>query len=202
MAGSDWAYTSDVDLARRAASGSRDAYSELVRRHSQRLLNLAWRMTGSREAAWDAVQDALLAGWKSIRSFRGEAEFYSWIRKILVNGVGSEFRKQNRRAAVVSLDEPVDPGEPARTLQVEDEGTDPQDIVDRIETAQEIVQAVARLPDIYKTVFLLRETEMMSYSQIAGTLGVAEGTVKSRLNMARRMLRKSLSKEVKAARLA
>jgi len=203
LAGSEWAYMSDGDLARRAALGSQDAYSELVRRHSKRLLDLAWRMTGSEESAWDAVQEALLAGWRGVGSFRGEAEFYSWIRRILVNAIMGQFRKEGRnKAATVSLDMPASSGESSEPLhlQVEDEGSDPQDVVGRIETAQEIRKAVARLPDIYRTVFLLRETELMSYSQIAGVLGIAEGTVKSRLNMARRMLREILGEEVKAAR--
>ena len=204
MAGSDWACTSDGDLARHAASGSQDAYSELVRRHSPKLLNLAWRMTGSEEAARDAVQEALLAGWKSIRGFRGECAFYSWVRRILINGINSQVRKEGRSGAgvvsVVSLDKPADSHESGETVQVEDANADPQDIIGRIETVVEIRKAVARLPDIYRTVFLLRETELMSYSQIAGVLGIAEGTVKSRLNMARRMLRDILGEEVKAAR--
>ena len=203
LAGSEWACMSDGDLARRAASGSRDAYSELVRRHSKKLLDLAWRMTGSEESAWDAVQEAFLAGWRGVSNFRGEAEFYSWIRRILVNAIMGQFRKEGRnKAATVSLDMPASSGESGEPLhlQVEDEGSDPQDVVGRIETAREIRRAVARLPDIYRTVFLLRETELMSYSQIAGILGIAEGTVKSRLNMARRMLRETLGEEVKAAR--
>jgi len=205
LVGSEWAYMSDGDLAGRAASGSQDAYSELVRRHSTKLLNLAWRMIGSEDAAWDAVQEALLAGWRGISNFRGEAEFYSWIRRILVNAFMGQFRKEGRnRAGTVSLDMPADSGEPGEPLhlQVEDAGSDPQDVVGRIETAREIAKAVARLPDIYKTVFLLRETELMSYSEIAGVLGIAEGTVKSRLSMARRILRETLGEEVKAARFA
>lgn len=202
LAGSDWACTSDEDLARGAASGSQDAYSELVRRHSKKLLNLAWRMTGSQEAALDAVQEAWLSGWKGIRSFRGEAQFYSWMRRILVNGINNEFRKRSRRAALVSLDRSMDSEESGEPLQVEDEGADPQDIVGRAETAREIGQAVVRLPDMYRVVFLLRETELMSYSEIADVLGIAEGTVKSRLNMARRMLRETLSEEVGSARFA
>jgi RNA polymerase sigma-70 factor (ECF subfamily) len=159
-------------------------------------------MTGSQEAALDAVQEAWLSGWKGIRSFRGEAEFYSWMRRILVNGINNEFRKRSRRAALVSLDRSMDSEESGEPLQVEDEGADPQDIVGRAETAREIGQAVVRLPDIYRVVFLLRETELMSYSEIADVLGIAEGTVKSRLNMARRMLRETLSEEVGSARFA
>jgi len=162
-------------------------------------------MIGSEDAAWDAVQEALLAGWRGISNFRGEAEFYSWIRRILVNAIMGQFRKEGRnRAGTVSLDMPADSGEPGEPLhlQVEDAGSDPQDVVGRIETAREIAKAVARLPDIYKTVFLLREAELMSYSEIAGVLGIAEGTVKSRLSMARRILRETLGEEVKAARFA
>ncbi len=96
----------------------------------------------------------------------------------------------------------MDSEESGEPLQVEDEGADPQDIVGRAETAREIGQAVVRLPDIYRVVFLLRETELMSYSEIADVLGIAEGTVKSRLNMARRMLRETLSEEVGSARFA
>ncbi|MCR4425949.1 MAG: sigma-70 family RNA polymerase sigma factor [Firmicutes bacterium] len=201
MSETGWASLPDERLAQEAASGSRDAYAELVRRHSQRLLNLAWRMSGSREAAWDAVQDAFLAGWKHIRSFRQEGGFYSWVRRILVNVVLGEKRKGGG-VRMVPLDKPLEFGEGSEPIDVPDPGSDPGEIASRSETIEEIRRAVESLPDIYRTVFLMRETEEMSYSEIAQAMNLNEGTVKSRLNMARRLLRESLRKEVEAARFA
>ena len=65
MGDPQWTSLSDRELARMAATGSQDAYSELVKRHSEKLLNLAWRMSSSEEEAWDAVQEAFLAGWRA-----------------------------------------------------------------------------------------------------------------------------------------
>lgn len=191
MASMDRLDRSDSDLARFAAAGSSEAYSELVRRHSAKLLNLARRMTGSRERAWDAVQDTWLAAWRGIESFRGDAQFYSWVRRILVNGILEQFRKNH--LDMVSLDEPLGFEDTDEARDVPDDSFDPQKEVYRKETIGEIRGAVAGLPEIYKIVFLMREAEGMSYSEIAADLGIPEGTVRSRLNMARRILRESLT---------
>jgi RNA polymerase sigma-70 factor (ECF subfamily) len=182
-----------------AATGSQDAYSELVRRHSEKLLNLAWRMLGSREEAWDAVQETFLSGWQSIGSYRGDAQVYTWLRKILMNVVFGKSRSGGR-IQMVSLDEPAKLEGFEVELEVADTSLDPQEVVGRMEMIDEIRLAVAELPIIYRSVFVLREAELLSYAEIAKTLGISEGTVKSRLNMARRLLRAKLAEEVAAAR--
>lgn len=194
-----WTSLSDPELARMAATSSQDAYSELVRRHSAKLLNLAWRMSGSEEEAWDAVQEAFMAGWRSIASYRGDAEVYTWLRKILVNVILGKLRSRGRMQ-IVSLDEPVELDESYIELEIADDSLDPQEVVGRMETIESIRTAVAELPAIYRSVFVLREAEMLSYSEIAEALDISEGTVKSRLHMARRLLRERLTKEVAAAR--
>ena len=196
---SGWASLSDGELARMAATGSQDAYSELVRRHSEKLLNLAWRMLGSREEAWDAVQETFLSGWQSIGSYRGDAQVYTWLRKILMNVVFGKSRSGGR-IQMVSLDEPAKLEGFEIELEVADASLDPQEVVGRMEMIDEIRLAVAELPIIYRSVFVLREAELLSYAEIAKTLGISEGTVKSRLNMARRLLRAKLAEEVAAAR--
>jgi len=194
-----WTSLSDPELARMAATSSQDAYSELVRRHSAKLLNLAWRMSGSGEEAWDAVQETFLSGWQSIGSYRGDAQVYTWLRKILVNVILGKLRSRGRMQ-IVSLDEPVELDESYIEHEIADDSLDPQEVVGRMETIESIRTAVAELPAIYGSVFVLREAEMLSYSEIAEALDISEGTVKSRLHMARRLLRERLTKEVAAAR--
>lgn len=196
-----WTSLSDLELARMAATSSQDAYSELVRRHSEKLLNLAWRMSGSEEEAWDAVQEAFLAGWRSIGSYRGDAQVYTWLRKILVNVILGKFRNRDR-LQIVSLNEPGEFHDSDVEQEIADDSLDPQEVIGRMETIDSIRTAVAELPLIYRSVFVMREAEMLSYSEIAEALDISEGTVKSRLHMARRLLRERLTKEVAAARRA
>ncbi|MDD2201311.1 MAG: sigma-70 family RNA polymerase sigma factor [Firmicutes bacterium] len=196
-----WTSLSDLELARMAATSSQDAYSELVRRHSDKLLNLAWRMSGSEEEAWDAVQEAFLAGWRSIGGYRGDAQVYTWLRKILVNVILGKFRNRDR-LQIVSLNEPREFDDSDVEPEIADDSLDPQEVIGRMETIESIRTAVAELPPIYRSVFVLREAEMLSYSEIAEALDISEGTVKSRLHMARRLLRERLTKEVAAARRA
>lgn len=101
---------------------------------------------------------------------------------------------------IVSLDEPVELDESYIEHEIADDSLDPQEVVGRMETIESIRTAVAELPAIYRSVFVLREAEMLSYSEIAEALDISEGTVKSRLHMARRLLRERLTKEVAAAR--
>lgn len=195
MADSPWDGASDPELVEEARRGSKDAYAELVRRYSGSLLSTAWRMLRSEDAAWDVVQDAFLSGWKSVRGFRGESGFYSWMRAIVINAALGRMRR-DAKAKLEPIDEQYEHGEDICSSNTSD---GPEEMMERAETMGEIRRAVARLPDIYRVVFILRESEMMSYSEIAKTLGLNEGTVKSRLNMARSMLRESLRREVGAA---
>ena len=138
---------------------------------------------------------------ESIGSYRGDAQFYTWLRKILVNVVLGKFRSRGRMQ-VVSLNEPSTFEDSEVEQEIADDSLDPQEVVGRMETIDAIRIAVAELPPIYRSVFVLREAEMLSYYEIAKVLEISEGTVKSRLHMARRLLREKLVKEVAAARRA
>lgn len=182
---------SEEKLAEECRSGDVQAFDEACRRHVRRLYGLAWQMVGSREAAWDVTQEALLTAWRNRRSFRGEGSLLAWLRGILVRVCWAERRKERRRLEVPDH-RPGEDGEVA--FEFPDELSDPERLVLEKLNRQAVGEALASLPDHYRIPLWLSVHEGMSYAQIARTLRVPEGTVKSRINMARRLMREQLDR--------
>lgn len=165
----------DAGLAARARDGDSQAFVELVRRHQDRVFRFVLRMTGSRDDAMDLAQDTFMKAWQAMPRWRPDAQFGTWLLQIARNGALDSLR----RRGVVGF-EPL--------------GDDPQ-FVDpargpeaRLETRQrfEMLEvALQRIAVEHREVLLLREVEDLSYAEIAQALGVAEGTVKSRIARAR-----------------
>ncbi len=166
-------------------SGRRDAFGELVSRYQARLYNAAIRLVDSPEDAADVVQDAFLNAFQSLRSFKGDAEFFTWLYRIAFNAAISLKR---RRRVVVSLDsvgstetslEPSDHSESART------GAS----LERTEEESLLHAAISRLSGEHREVLLMKDIEGLKYEEIAEVLGVPIGTIRSRLHRARLELR-------------
>ncbi|MGE5623713.1 MAG: RNA polymerase sigma factor [Methanocella sp.] len=178
-------------LAERCRAGEAEAFDEACRRHVRRLYGVAWQMLGSRESAWDATQETLLTAWKNRRSFRNEGTLLAWFRGILIRVCWAERRKARHR-----LELPDHwPGEDGEvTLEIPDARSDPARLVlDQLDR-QAVSSALAALPDHYRIPLWLSVHEEMSYADVGRALGIPEGTVKSRINMARRLLRERLDR--------
>ncbi|WP_205203694.1 RNA polymerase sigma factor [Azonexus hydrophilus] len=168
----------DRALALAARGGDRQAFASLVRRHQARLFNFLLRLLGRREVAMDLTQDTFLKAWSALPDWQPAARFSTWLFQIGRNAAFDVLRRQ-QRIDFVSYDagNPADePGDSAPSPE--------QQYADR-QRLRLLERALAALPAEQREILLLRELEDMSYAELAVTLGINEGTVKSRLARAR-----------------
>ena len=174
---------SDHELVARCQAGDEGAFDELVRRHQQRALNVAYQVLRNYEDAIEVAQDAFVRVYRNLGSFRGDCEFTTWLHQIVVNLARNRHRWWKRRGkqTTVSLDEPLETnhGELARQVEATTDGPDVTAV--KQEFVQQINHAMERLPRTFREVLVLRNVEEMSYEQIAAVLGLSIGTVKSRI---------------------
>ena len=175
----------DAQLVAAAQGGDRDAFGDLVLRYQDRLFNTLLRVAGSHEDAADAAQDAFVQAYAKLDSFRGDAQFFTWLYRIAMNVA---LTRRRRRRPVASLDaaksaageEPMDAAA----------GPDGQLLTD--ERTAQVHSALADLGDQHRKILVLRELEGCSYETIAQILEMPVGTVRSRLFRARLQLRDKL----------
>jgi RNA polymerase sigma-70 factor (ECF subfamily) len=186
---------SDVDsreaaLIERCAAGDEAACAELVATHERMVYNLALHLLGDRDEALDLSQEVFLRVFRTLSGFRGQSALRTWIYRIVINQARNRQRWWRRRhqADQVSLDEHV------RLFGDLESKADvsPDRALAQKETAARIWQALDRLPFDQRTALVLREIDGLRYDEIAFSLGVAVGTVKSRLTRARQALRAEL----------
>jgi RNA polymerase sigma-70 factor (ECF subfamily) len=193
-----------VAACRSADAGNAEAAFEwLVRRHQKTMLNLAYRVVGDYEEACEVVQDAFVAAYKGLPTFRGEAKFSTWLTTITLNQArnGLVRIKARRRHEAYSLDEP-------RTSQDGDQRPNRQDppstapsALDQMEEAvvrRRIEACLQELPPDFREVLVLRDLQERSYEEIGALLKVREGTVKSRLFRAREGIKDCLKRHLGA----
>lgn len=178
--------TTVEELVRAAAKGDEDAFGQLVRLYENKVYHLALRMCGNEEDAADVAQEAFLAAWRALPSFRGEAGFATWLYRLTSNAAIDHLRRTKRQKAEAPLDD-----EELGVNAVES-GPGPQEAAEGAELRDLVAQGLRQLSDDHRQVLVLREIQELSYEEIAGALGLDLGTVKSRISRARGALRKIL----------
>jgi RNA polymerase sigma-70 factor, ECF subfamily len=182
---------SDETLAARAAAGDDRAFEAIVERYQERLFRLACRLT-SDTAAPDVLQEAFLQVYRHLPSFRGESKFGTWVYRIAANAALMHRRANARRPAESleaflprfdaegrHLGTPAELQAPARADELLDQRT----------LAEKARAGLARLPDLYRDAFVLRDLEEMSTADVAQALGIEPAAVRQRVHRARLMLR-------------
>jgi RNA polymerase sigma-70 factor (ECF subfamily) len=174
----------DGQLIRRHLEGDPRAFEALVLRHQTRVYNLCLRMLGNPEDARDAAQDAFLAALRKLSSFRGDAAFTTWMHRVTVNACHDLSRK-NRRQPMLRLasdrdDREVEPGPPI------------PDHADAVAGASDAARALLDVPEEFRAALVLADVQDLPYEEIASILGVAIGTVKSRVHRGRIALAKAM----------
>ena len=182
------AQPSDEELVERAKQGDRRAFRMLVDRHKRMVFNVAWRMLRNREDAEDAAQEAFLRAFRSMRTFRGQAKFSSWLVQIAVNICLSFVESVHAKQTFVELLEEAD-GTDSYFIDGE---MNPEDIVARKDFGERIRALVGTLPPRYLAVITLYYLEERSYQEVAEILEIPLGTVKTHLHRAKECLRKSI----------
>ena len=183
----------EAHLISRSRDGDAAAFGELVQIYERRVYNLAYRMCGNREDAADLAQEALVRAFKAMRRFREQAQFSTWLYRIVVN-VCLDHQRSRMRHPTVSLDEPVTGDDGDIPRQVVADEPDPSEQYDRTETQAAVHRAIGRLAADHRAVVIMRDIQGLAYEEIAEVLGVALGTVKSRLNRARMALKEELQR--------
>ena len=186
---------SDETLAVRAADGDDHAFESLVQRYQGRVFRLATRLTCDSDAA-DVVQETFLQVYRHLPAFRGESRFGTWLYRIATNA-SLMHRRARARRPTESLDRflprfdaaGVHVATPA-ALQV---AARADDLLDRQLLAEKARDGLARLPDLYRDAFVLRDLEEMSTEDVAHALGVTPAAMRQRVHRARLMLRGYLS---------
>jgi RNA polymerase sigma-70 factor (ECF subfamily) len=181
----------EAALIQRCAARDEDACAELVSEHQRMVYQLSLNLLGDHNEALDLSQEVFLRVFRTIHGFRGQSALRTWIYRIVVNQARNRQRwwRRRHRAQQVSLDEHVrDHGD----LPEQSNGGSPDRVLGRKELAEQIRTALDHLPFDQRTALVLREIDGLSYEEIGFSLGIAVGTVKSRLARAREGLRAQL----------
>lgn len=167
------------DPVRDAQAGSVAAFERLYRDHAGRIFALCLRLSGDPVLAEELTQDVFVRAWEKLSSFRGDSAFSTWLHRVAVNEVLGRRRSEGRRGARVLLTE---------DLALYDPGHPPEQHAERMD----LESAMARLPAATRTVFVMHDVEGYTHEEIAHLTGRAEGTCKTLLHRARKMLRERL----------
>ncbi|GDX40123.1 RNA polymerase sigma factor [Armatimonadota bacterium] len=178
-------------LIDRCKKGENAAFDQLIRNYEKRVYNLAYRLCGSYDEANDVSMDAFIRVFQAIKHFRGEANFSTWLFRIVTN-VYLDRRKRVKNRQHLSLEEYIELEESSIARQIEDPAPHPGQVAETNERNTVLQKAVASLPDYQRAMVVLYHTEGLSYDEIAEALDLPIGTVKSRLNRARLVLREKL----------
>jgi RNA polymerase sigma-70 factor (ECF subfamily) len=175
-------------------AGDAKAFDTLVNRYANDVYVLLLRITEDAKEAEDLMQETFLSALKAVHKFRGEADLKTWLFRIAINHSKNRFRwwKRRNREKTVSLDAPVGASETPLSETVSSDFSSPEENVLQKEREKVLSRALNSLPEIFREAVILCDIEGLSYEEIAATLEINIGTVKSRIARGREELRKKL----------
>ena len=192
------AIESDVDeheLIARCQRGDLTAYEPLVNKYRERIHAQAFNLTRNADDAYDLCQETFVKAWKSLKNFRGQSSFYTWLYRITTN-LGIDLIRSKEKNPTTAFDDALEKEETEENKPFARQDL-PSDQLLRKELSQAIDAAIAKLTPEHREVILLREFEALDYREIAHTVGCSIGTVMSRLHYARANLQKLLKPYLK-----
>jgi RNA polymerase sigma-70 factor (ECF subfamily) len=172
----------DAELVARACEGDEAAFEQLVLRHQRYVFNLAYRVLGDYAEAEDMTQEAFVRVWRGLSGFRGQAQFTTWLYRIVHNLCLNRLPGLRRELLQTEPLEEV----------LADPGPSPTDLFDTRERLAFLHAQLDRLPEKYRLVLTLRYLQHLSYAEVAAALDMPMGTVKTHIHRARRLLRERL----------
>ena len=188
---------SDTELVRRAKAGELAAFEQLTTRYEQRVYSLALRILHQQQDAEDVTQQTFLNALENLDGFRGDASFATWLLRIASHAALKVIRKR-KTVPMVSLEEATEVSDPIDSIPhpefIADWRQSPEQLVERNETVRLVEEALSRLDDKHRLVFLLRDVEGLSVRETAEALNLSEANVKVRLLRARLQLREDLTR--------
>ena len=180
----------DKEIIEQVLAGDNNAFGALVERYQTRVYNLALRMCGNPDDAFDLAQEAFFRAWRGLPGFQFDSAFSTWLFRLSAN-VCLDWLRAKKRRPTVSLTTVDDEDEEVQ-LELPDPGKSPEELVLAAEDRAALTKALNGLPVEYRQILTLRAIDDLSYTEIAEVLQLREGTVKSRLSRARVALRNKL----------
>lgn len=181
----------DEQLIEQFTKGCARSYEELIRRYETKVHNLAMRLTRNSEDAEEVLQDVFVTVYRKIEGFEGKAKFSSWLYRITVNAAFMKLRKRRQEQAV-SLDDMMPHYQNKVIAQRNAFGSHADSMAINNEIREALEQAINKLPEDYRAVFILRDIDGLSNKAVGDILDLSIPAVKSRLHRSRLMLRKRL----------
>lgn len=178
-------------LIDRCKRGDRNAFDELIRRYERKVYNFAFRLTHNHNDAEDIAAEVFVRIYTSIGKFRGDASFVTWLYRVVTN-IYLDACKRKRARPQQSLEEMVESEGSSLQRQVEDPAPSPELVAVSNERTDLLRAAIASLPEYQRVMIVMYHQEERSYEEIAASMDMPVGTVKSRLNRARLALRERL----------
>jgi RNA polymerase sigma-70 factor (ECF subfamily) len=187
-----WEAFEDSDLVSRAREGDAEAFAELVNRHRNWCLRVAYGILRNYEDAEDEVQNAFWRAYEHLADFHGDAKFSTWLNRILVNQALMRLRKRKTQRTHLSQDLELENS--LVPLAVPDPSASPEEDLAERELAELLQKESQRIPPLLRSVFLMRDVEQVPIEQVAEFLGTSVAAAKSRLLRARAEMRERLRK--------
>lgn len=183
---------SDAELVIACQKNDEKALNHLIKRHERVIAAMIRRMAPERKDTHDDLaQEAYIRIWRSVGQLRNPNSFRAWLQQIVTNLFYDEMRKHPRNFQIVSMDEPMpgDNGAEAGTRDIADSAPQPEDKLMTNELSEILCDAVAKIPEEFRTAAVLRDVEGLSYEEISQLTGTELGTVKSRISRARNKIK-------------
>lgn len=190
--------TSEGELVSRAASGDEVAFEAIMRRHNRLLFRTARSILKNDAEAEDALQEAYLRGWAALDGFRADAKLSTWLVRIVTNEALGRLRR--KAAQVIPLDAVMNSIDPEVQASLSDDpDARPEHFAMRAGMRTLLEARIDALPEIFRTVFMLRAVEEMSVEDVSLALDIPEATVRTRFFRARSILREGLASQIDVA---
>lgn len=189
---------SDAELVILGAQGSDMAFEFIMRRYNRLLFRTARSIVDNDADAEEVLQEAYMHAWQALGRFRAEAKLSTWLVRIVINAALGRRRRRGAQLVPLSIDAVLDQPEMQRTLMTNPKQHPDQHAI-RVELRTMLEARIDQLPDMYRTVFMLRAVEEMTTAEVAEALQLPEATVRTRFFRARSLLREGLASDVDAS---
>jgi len=184
----------DIKLIHNALRGNQLAYERLMKKYHDQIANLIFRIIHRKEQVEDLTQEVFIKAFASLKSFKEEYAFSTWLYKIATNSSIDYIRK--KKLSTFSIDKPVAMEDSDSTYELPDSRYEPDKHIIQKQRSMVIQEAIEKLPEKYKRVIILRHNEERDYNEIAKILKLPIGTVKAHIFRARELLNKHLRNKI------
>lgn len=181
--------TLESELIKKCQQGDVEAFEKLILSYQKKVYTIAYRYMGRREEAEDLAQEAFIKVYRSLKTFRGDSSFSTWLYHVVTNVCRDALRKNSRKLEEDSLDCAVTTEKGEIRREIVDWSMSPALLYEQKELGEFLQSLIDQLSPEYKAVIVMREIQDMSYDEIAQAMDCSLGTVKSRLSRARKTLR-------------